>query len=176
VLKSPSAPLTVWRLVAWLAVILVTSWLLSMTLRTTNEISLGRIRLSDPVHELNLQPFRNKIQPLRSMLQSPSPRTRRAAGAYLFVDVLGNFAVFVPFGLALAVATVPGRRQGHPPRIGLWLLVVSAAGLVLSLFIEIAQLAIPSRVTDIDDVILNTLGAAVGGVLVWWVFRLVNRP
>ena len=31
-------------------------------------------------------------------------------------------------------------------------------GLLLSLGIELVQLAVPSRATDVDDVILNTLG------------------
>jgi hypothetical protein len=31
------------RAVAWLAVIVVTGWLLSVTLRTSDQISLGRI-------------------------------------------------------------------------------------------------------------------------------------
>jgi glycopeptide antibiotics resistance protein len=164
------------RLAAWLAVGVVVLWLLSMTLRTSSEISLGRIRLSDPVRELNLQPFRNKIQPLRNLLESPSPARRRAARTYLFVDVLGNVAVFVPLGVALAAATVPSRsaarsRSGRRRRLWPWWLAVTGAGLLLSLFIEIAQLAIPSRVTDVDDVILNTFGTAVGALLVWAVVR-----
>lgn len=159
---------------AWLIVLVVTYWLLSATLRTSDQISLGRIRISDPVRELNLQPFRNKIQPLRTMLQSPNPRTQRAARTYLFVDVLGNIAVFIPFGAALGAATLPGRRNVARRRFWLWWLGVTGAGLLLSLFIEIAQLAIPSRVTDVDDVILNTLGTAIGALLAWGVLRLLS--
>ena len=58
------------RVVAWLAVVVIVAWLLSVTLRTSDQISLGRIRISDPVRELNLQPFSNKIRPLRNLLQS----------------------------------------------------------------------------------------------------------
>ncbi len=102
------------------------------------------------------------------MLRSPNPRTQRAARTYLIVDVLGNIAVFVPFGAALGAATLIGveRRRFWP-----WWLGVSAAGLLLSLFIEIAQLAIPSRVTDVDDVILNTVGTAAGALLIWGLLR-----
>jgi glycopeptide antibiotics resistance protein len=52
---------------------------------------------------------------------------------------------------------------------------VTGAGLLLSLFIEIAQLAIPSRVTDVDDVILNTLGTAAGALLAWVLLRPITR-
>ena len=37
-----------------------------------------------------------------------------------------------------------------------------AAGALISLCIEILQLPFPSRASDIDDLILNTLGTAVG--------------
>jgi glycopeptide antibiotics resistance protein len=89
--------------------------------------------------------------------------------------VLGNVAVFVPFGAALAVATLlqPGRLRRT--KFWPWWLKISLAGLALSLFIEIGQLAIPGRVTDIDDVILNTLGAAIGALAVWYLFRLSLR-
>jgi glycopeptide antibiotics resistance protein len=162
------------RIVAWLAVGMIVIWLLSVTLRTSDQISLGRIRISDPTQELNLQPFQNKIRPLRSLLQSPNLRSRQAARNYLFVDVLGNVAVFVPFGAALGAATLPSRGSRTRRRFWSWWLGVTGAGLLLSLFIEIAQLAIPSRVTDVDDIILNTLGAASGALLIWIVLPLYN--
>lgn len=161
---------------AWLAVVGITAWLLSLTLRTSDELSLGRVRISDPAHELNLEPFSNKLQPLRNLFESPYPRQRRSAWTYLFVDVFGNVAVFVPFGAALATAVFlsrpPARRRGTVWRP--WL-GVTLTGLLLSLFIEITQLAIPSRVTDVDDVILNTLGTAAGALLVAGLFRLTKR-
>jgi glycopeptide antibiotics resistance protein len=46
-----------------------------------------------------------------------------------------------------------------------------AAGAGLSLFIEILQLPFYDRVSDIDDLLLNTLGFAVG----YGVYRLVAR-
>ena len=175
-MKPPSALLTLLRIGAWLSVLVITFWLLSLTLRSSDEIALGRIRISDPAHELNLEPFSNKVVPLRNLLRSPSARSQRSARTYLFVDVLGNVAVFIPFGAALATATLLQRLRGRRQReFWPWWLGVTAAGLLLSLFIEIAQLAIPSRVTDVDDVILNTLGTAAGALFVWGVFRLTYR-
>lgn len=174
--KLSSVLLALARVMAWLVVLLVAAWLLSLTLRSSAELNLGRIRTGDPGHELNLHPFSNKLQSLRNLLLSPDPARRRAAWSYLSVDVLGNVAVFVPFGGALAAAGLLSwpatrrRRSFWPSWLG-----VTAAGLLLSLFIEIAQLAIPSRVTDVDDVILNTLGTAVGALLIWGLFRLTHQ-
>jgi VanZ family protein len=160
------------RVVAWLMVVAIIAWLMSLTVRTSDQLTLGRVRFRDPSSELNLRPFSNKVRPLQN-LESPSAALRRSARTYLFVDVLGNVAVFVPFGAALTTAaylTWPTRRRA-------WrmLLPVIGAGLVLSLLIEIAQMAIPSRVTDIDDVILNTFGTAVGALLMWALLRLTLR-
>jgi VanZ family protein len=163
-----SALLTLVRVAAWLAVLGVAVWLLSLTLRTSDQLTLGRVRFRDPSSELNLRPFSNKLRPLRN-LESPSAALRRSARTYLSVDVLGNVAVFVPFGAALALATLSGGRKRW--RFWPWWLRMTVAGLVLSAFIELAQLAIPSRVTDVDDVILNTLGAATGALFIWLVLR-----
>lgn len=172
--REPSAS-KVARIVAWLVVAAVTVWLLSLTLQ---EIGVGqrfgRIRLSASRNELNLRPLVNKIQPLRN-LESPVRAVRRSAEGYLFIDVLGNVAVFVPFGAALAAATLLSSRQGQRDGFWRWWLKVTLVGLALSALIELGQLVIPGRVTDIDDVILNTLGAATGALIMrgmFWLTRL----
>jgi glycopeptide antibiotics resistance protein len=84
---------------------------------------------------------------------------------FLFKDVAGNLVLFFPVGAALAGAlpVVPDRRR-------FW--VVTALGLVLSIGIESAQLAIPTRATDVDDVLLNVVGCAMGaGTMLWWLRR-----
>lgn len=73
-----------------------------------------------------------------------------------------NVALFVPFGLGLAL----WRRWG--------VFRVLPFGLALSVLIEAAQYALPiGRAVDIDDVTLNTIGAAIGAVTVSVVRRLV---
>ena len=57
--------------------------------------------------------------------------------------VLGNVALFVPLGLFLHLAL---RRS---------VLLTTAAGMLASVAVEILQLPIWSRSTDVDDVILN---------------------
>lgn len=70
---------------------------------------------------------------------------------YLGVEAVANVLLFVPFGVL--VALLLGARR--------WRVVV--AGLVLSASIEITQrLALPGRVPSVQDVVLNTVGAALG--------------
>lgn len=68
-----------------------------------------------------------------------------------FVNLFGNIAMFVPFGLALPV--ISNYYQNARRTI--------LAGTALSVLIEFCQLFL-SRGTDIDDVMLNTIGTAAG--------------
>ncbi len=159
---------------AWLIVAAVAVWLLSLTLReVSGGLRVGNIRISASRNELNLRPFVDKARAFRN-LSSPTPAIRRSAQGYLFVDVLGNIAVFVPFGAAVAAATLLSPRRERRGGFWRWWLRVSLACLALSLLIELGQLAVPGRVTDIDDVILNTLGAAVGALLMRGMFGLAK--
>jgi glycopeptide antibiotics resistance protein len=78
---------------------------------------------------------------------------------------MANIVLFVPFGLLVALLA-PLARRG---------LYVVSVGFFLSLFIELSQIFTASRVTDISDLIANTLGAAVGYVLFALFARLFAR-
>jgi glycopeptide antibiotics resistance protein len=67
-------------------------------------------------------------------------------------QLIGNLVLFVPFGFLLPAAVRTCRR--------LWVTLVAAAG--LSVLIESLQAILPEHATDIDDVILNSTGAALG--------------
>src|SRR6185437_12404629 len=67
-------------------------------------------------------------------------------------QLLGNVALFVPFGFLLPAAVRACRRP--------WALLVAAAA--FSVLIETLQAILPGHTTDVDDVILNTAGAALG--------------
>ena len=75
-----------------------------------------------------------------------------------FVSVVGNIAAFVPIGLLAPVGWERWR---------LWMATL-ALGVGISFGIELSQLAIsvaigvPYRHADVDDVILNGLGTAIG--------------
>jgi glycopeptide antibiotics resistance protein len=155
------------RGVAWLAALLVAAWILSMTLASTGTRADVRFTAANT----NLVPFSRKWPALLCLFRGcESPGQRRASIAFLFVDVLGNLAVFAPFGMAVAAATLPPRSSRSARRqFGWrWWAGVAGAGALFSLSIELAQLFIPTRATDIDDLILNTLGAVAGAAL----FRL----
>ena len=67
-------------------------------------------------------------------------------------QLIGNLALFFPLGFLLPTAVRTCRR--------LWVTLVVAAS--LSVLIETLQAILPEHATDVDDVILNTAGAALG--------------
>ena len=79
-------------------------------------------------------------------------------------NVVGNAVLFIPSGIVLPIVY----RQLN----SFW--KVAAAGAVISLCIEILQLPFPSRASDIDDLILNTLGVVVG-YAIYVVFKRLRR-
>ena len=79
-------------------------------------------------------------------------------------QLIGNVVLFVPLGFLLPAA-LRSLRRAWPT------LLVAAA---LSVLIETTQAILPEHATDIDDVILNTTGAALG-YLAYWVLAWTAR-
>ena len=78
-------------------------------------------------------------------------------GAWPFIyHVLGNMIWFVPLGILL------GRRRGY---------TAMAFGALLSLGIELGQLLLATGAADVDDLLLNALGALLG----WALCRLYTK-
>jgi glycopeptide antibiotics resistance protein len=78
----------------------------------------------------------------------------------VFVNIAGNVAAFVPFGLILPVI---GRHFRS-----MW--KVTGLGLLLSLSVELLQLVTKVGCCDVDDLLLNTIGALTG----YLVFAVCN--
>ena len=122
--------------------------LLAMTLTTSpfhaaasTAGTAGQAGVSGLASHINLVPLRS----IGRYATGPWPVVR--------VELLGNIAAFVPFGVLVPLAW--GRR------LRWW--QVLAAGVALSVGIEVAQFAfVPARVADVDDVLLNALGVAAG--------------
>ena len=80
---------------------------------------------------------------------------------HMLQNVLGNIAMFIPSGILLPLLF---RKLDS-----FW--KVTAAGAGLSLTVEILQLPFAARTSDVDDLILNTLGCTLGYLL----FVLIQR-
>ena len=137
-----------WRRALWagLAATTITLLALTLTLPYAQPGETGGV---------NLVPFR-EIDRFTALLHHP-------AGV---VNIFGNIAVFVPLGALVAwLARAP------------WLvriLVGTTAGALFSALIEVMQLA-AGRVADIDDVILNSVGAFLGATIAVSVRRPLRR-
>lgn len=89
---------------------------------------------------LNLAPFHTIAHYLRE------------GGWEMRVNIAGNLLAFLPLGILLPLLRRDGTRVRH----------VIIAGVGLSLAIELAQYVSGRRVADVDDVLLNALGAVLG--------------
>ena len=77
------------------------------------------------------------------------------------LNLAGNVAAFLPFG---SIAPVLWKKMRHPAKI-------CACGAGLSLCVEVLQLLTRLGSFDVDDILLNTLGAGLGYTL----FAVCNR-
>ncbi len=80
-------------------------------------------------------------------------------------NLFGNFALLLPIGLLGPVVL---------PVLDRWWRVALVA-LAFSAAIELAQYWVPDRSTDIDDLMINTLGALFGYALLTIIRRLASR-
>ena len=86
----------------------------------------------------------------------------------VLLNVIGNTAMFIPIGIIWPI--VYKKLNTHKK--------VIAAGVGFSLCIEILQLPFFDRVTDIDDLILNSLGFLMGYglyLLVKWLAKKISN-
>ncbi len=125
----------------WLKILLV---MLAMYLAQLFYVRLSPTyffrRFAFSTERMNLVPFRA----LKEWLAHP-------------FNFFGNVLLFIPIGFFQILF--------HPGRSRKWQIIFSAAtAFLLSVFIEFAQL-FNFRVPDVDDIILNTIGAVLGSLL-----------
>ena len=116
-------------------------------------------RLNGQVRPLVFDPAH--VLPLRTNL-IPFVRLPGFHSAAFAENVLGNAAMFLPSGIVLPLV--------YPQLDRFWKVLAAGAGLSLS--IELLQLPFAARTTDIDDLIFNTLGVAIG-YGIWLLIRKV---
>ncbi len=83
----------------------------------------------------------------------------------LLLNVIGNTAMFIPSGIVLPIIY---------KKLNSFLKVIGV-GALISLCIEILQLLFFERASDIDDLLLNTLGAGIGYLIYTLVHKLIMR-
>ena len=103
---------------------------------------------------LNLIPFRTLTHQLRLLTAADRPWLIRHAA----VNLLGNILLFVPLGIFLPKLWTPLRRFRKT--------LLAVAGIIA--LVEIVQVLTLLGRCDIDDLILNLIGAAIG-------YRLYKR-
>ncbi len=79
------------------------------------------------------------------------------------LNVLGNILIFIPFGTFLMIYS----KDKKPVKIVL-------ATFIMSIGVEIIQFIFALGVTDIDDIILNTIGG-LAGVFFYQILRLLVK-
>ena len=125
-----------------LALLLLLAYLLLLALLTLRPVGAD----VDSNLRLNLEPF-----------ATIGPALHHGPGSRIFATLVGNLLAFMPLGLLLPIVF----SRIH------WLGVI-AAGLVLSVAIESAQLGLSLylgfgyRAAEVDDVIVNVAGTVVG--------------
>jgi len=106
-------------------------------------------------------PFRVNLIPIVNLLDYDSKRD-------LLINLIGNIAMFIPTGVMTPLIY---------KKINSFKKVV-LTGFLISLAIEIIQLPFAVRASDVDDLILNTLGCMAGYwiyVLVRWIKNMTNK-
>ncbi|MBZ9606471.1 VanZ family protein [Clostridium estertheticum] len=97
--------------------------------------------------EMNkIYPFRINFIPLVNLFDYEGPIRDT------LINVIGNTAMFIPIGIIIPLTF---------SKLDSFSKVITI-GFITSLIIEIMQLPFISRVSDIDDLILNTVGCGIG--------------
>ena len=103
--------------------------------------------MSDRRYSYNLEPLREIVRFVRYR--------HKLGMTAVILNLAGNIAVFIPFGIFVPVLFKPDMR--------LWQIVFST--MAASLVIEIIQLVFRVGSFDVDDILLNTLGGLIGACI-----------
>ena len=103
-------------------------------------------------------PFRVNLVPFVHIMEYDTKRD-------IIINIAGNVGMFVPSGIILPILY---------KRLNTFWKVV-AAGAFISFCIEVVQILFVNSVTDIDDLIMNTAGCAIGYGIYALIRKLVFR-
>jgi glycopeptide antibiotics resistance protein len=137
--------------------------LLFMYLLYLAQMTIFPLNIGIPIERrVSLIPFRTIMQLtpilLKHGLMTNAHESHLNAGA---INIIGNIIVFIPVGILIPL--ISKRVTRFKTTIML--------GFTTSFVIEIVQfLSVEGRIADIDDLILNTLGVAIG----WGIFKTIK--
>ena len=141
------------HLAAFSAYILLMLWLLFIRYRNVEVTDYW----AQVQNRLNLVPFSSMGSMLRALWYNPYPSVLWT----VVYNIGGNICMFVPLGFFLRIL-FPGCRR-------FWRCM--AAVTVIMTTVELCQLLTLRGFCEVDDVMLNLLGTAIGWLMVKW-FRL----
>ena len=121
----------------------------------------GLVLTLEPAHPLAGQVVDDNLVPFHTL----SIYLANLGSWFWMRNLLGNLALLLPLGLLGPIAL---------PALDRWWRIVVLA-LLVSIAIELTQLLVPDRSADIDDVIVNVLGALLG-YLAFVTVRAALRP
>lgn len=84
-------------------------------------------------------------------------------------DYLQNILLFIPLGISLGVIITPIRQQ-------FWIILIFSilVSAILSTTIELTQFFLIPRVSNLTDIIYNSLGGALGVILYYWRINIIR--
>jgi len=135
------------RKIRFLSVLLFILYVLLLVYFLFFSEEYGRVTAEERVYRYNLVPF---VEIRRFWIY------REQLGTFaVFSNIFGNVIGFLPFGFILPVIF---RRMNSG-------FLICVSGFILSLTVEVIQLVTKVGCFDVDDMILNTLGATIGYML-----------
>ena len=135
------------RKIRFLSVLLFILYVLLLVYFLFFSEEYGRVAMEEREYRYNLIPF---VEIRRFWIY------REQLGTFaVFSNIFGNVIGFLPFGFILPVIF---RRMNSG-------FLICVSGFILRLTVEVIQLVTKVGCFDVDDMILNTLGATLGYVL-----------
>lgn len=146
ILKKKGKKINWYREIALLLFVLFLVGLASQTIIPKFEFGMhGLFIVKDGIHKTNLIPFKVLFETYNEVFAHKYIN-------YFIINFLGNIIMFMPIGFFAPLLWKLSNKE------------IIVLGFCISLFIESSQLFL-ARGTDIDDLILNTIGVMLGLLL-----------
>lgn len=156
-LRKSSRKFNLYHEIALLIFVIFIVGLASQTVIPKIELGInGNINiLKNGTHGINLLPLKVLFETYREVFINLNIN-------YLIINFLGNIIMFMPIGFFIPLLwEIPDKK-------------IIIVGFLFSLFIEVCQLFL-NRGTDVDDLILNTLGTILGLLVYKFLYKKFNN-